>query len=131
MAFGAERFRDRREAGALLAQALERFRDSDPVILALPRGGVPVAFEVAKALGAPLDVLIVRKIGAPGHEEFGLGAVVDGSDPQVVLNDEAMRIVEPPPGYIEAQIGGSSRKSIGGANSISATGQPCQYAAAR
>ncbi len=52
--------------------------DSDPVVLALPRGGVPVGFEVAKALGAPLDVLIVRKIGAPGHAELGIGAVVDG-----------------------------------------------------
>jgi putative phosphoribosyl transferase len=96
-------FRDRRDAGRQLARALSRYRGSDPLVLALPRGGVPVAFEVATALRASLDVLIVRKIGAPGHEEFGLGAVVDGSDPQVVLNEEAMQIVNPPPGYVEAE----------------------------
>jgi len=66
-------FRDRRDAGRQLAAALASYRDSHPVVLALPRGGVPVGFEVAKALGAPLDVLLVRKIGAPGQEELGLG----------------------------------------------------------
>ncbi|MEJ0094105.1 MAG: phosphoribosyltransferase [Methylocella sp.] len=96
-------FSDRREAGRRLARALAKFARSSPVILALPRGGVPVAFEVAKALHATLDLLIVRKIGAPGHEELGLGAVVDGSDPQIVMNEEAMRIVHPPPGYVEAE----------------------------
>jgi putative phosphoribosyl transferase len=65
---------------------------------------VPVGFEVAKALAAPLDVLLVRKIGAPGHEELGLGAIVDGHDPQLVLNDEVIRAVQPPPGYIEAEM---------------------------
>jgi len=103
MAGATERFSDRREAGRELAKALARFAESEPLILALPRGGVPVAFEVAKALHAPLDLLIVRKIGAPGHEEFGLGAVVDGDDPQIVLNAEAMSLVNPPPGYVEAQ----------------------------
>jgi putative phosphoribosyl transferase len=98
-----EKFLDRRDAGRRLARALAKFSGSAPVVLALPRGGVPVAFEVAKALRAPLDLLIVRKIGAPGHEEFGLGAVVDGSDSQVVLNEEAMRIVDPPAGYVEAE----------------------------
>jgi putative phosphoribosyl transferase len=97
-------FRDRRDAGRRLAAALSRYRESAPVILALPRGGVPVAFEVAMALAAPLDVLLVRKIGAPGHEELGLGAVVDGNDPQLVLNDEVVRGVRPPPGYIEAEM---------------------------
>ena len=72
-------------------------------MLALPRGGVPVGFEVAKALAAPLDVLLVRKIGAPGHEDLGLGAVVDGQGPQFVLNEEVIRTVRPPPGYIEAE----------------------------
>jgi putative phosphoribosyl transferase len=96
-------FRDRRDAGRQLAAALERFRDAAPVILALPRGGVPVAYEVARALAAPLDVLLVRKIGAPGHEELGLGAVVEGRNPQLVLNEEIVAMVAPPPGYIAAE----------------------------
>src|SRR5216110_1542330 len=99
----ASLFADRRDAGRQLAGALARYRASRPVVLALPRGGVPVGFEVAQALGAPLDVLLVRKIGAPGHEELGLGAVVDGQDPQLVLNPDVMRSVAPPPGYIEAE----------------------------
>ena len=96
-------FDDRRDAGRRLGTALARYRDSHPLVLALPRGGVPVGFEVARALAAPLDVLLVRKIGAPGHEELGLGAVVDGQDPQLVLNPEVVRVVQPPPGYIEAE----------------------------
>ena len=72
-------------------------------MLALPRGGVPVAFEIAKALQAPLDLVLVRKIGAPGHPEFGLGAVVDGAQPQVVLNEEVVAQLEVPAAYIEAE----------------------------
>ncbi len=87
-------FEDRRAAGRQLAELLRRHRYSDPVVLALPRGGVPVGFEVAEALGAPLDVLIVRKIGAPGHPELGIGAVVDGSEPQIVLNEDVIREVK-------------------------------------
>jgi putative phosphoribosyl transferase len=71
-------FTDRREAGRLLADALERFRDSEPLVIALPRGGVPVGFEVAKALGAPLDILLVRKLGAPFRPEYGIGAIAEG-----------------------------------------------------
>jgi putative phosphoribosyl transferase len=104
MPFFEPRFRDRRDAGRRLAAALVQYKESSPVVLALPRGGVPVGFEVAKALAAPLDVLLVRKIGAPGHEELGLGAIVDGHDPQLVLNDEVIRAVQPPPGYIEAEM---------------------------
>jgi putative phosphoribosyl transferase len=96
-------FRNRRDAGRRLAVALAPYRESRPIVLALPRGGVPVGFEVAKALAAPLDVLLVRKIGAPGHEELGLGAVVDGHDAQLVLNEDLVRAVAPPPGYIEAE----------------------------
>src|ERR1043165_5931827 len=96
-------FRNRRDAGRRLAAALAPYRESRPIVLALPRGGVPVGFEVAKALAAPLDVLLVRKIGAPGHEERGLGAVVDGHHPQLVLNEDLVRAVAPPPGYIEAE----------------------------
>lgn len=96
-------FADRREAGQRLAQAVAAFNLDNPLMLALPRGGVPVAFEVAKALRAQLDLLLVRKIGAPGHEEYAIGALVDGADPQVVLNQEAIDIVRPPPGYVEAE----------------------------
>lgn len=97
------RFEDRRDAGRQLAAALARLGETEPLVLALPRGGVPVAFEVARALEAPLDLLMVRKIGAPGQEELGLGAVVDGAVPQVVLNEEVLAEVRPPPGYIEQQ----------------------------
>jgi putative phosphoribosyl transferase len=69
---------DRQTAGVRLAARLRSYRDQDPVVLALPRGGVPVAFEIATRLGAPLDLLIVRKVGAPGNPEYGLGAVVEG-----------------------------------------------------
>src|SRR6478609_9053450 len=94
-------FRDRAEAGRQLVPRLMAFADQNPVILALPRGGVPVAFEVARALRAPLDLIFVRKIGAPGHAEFALGAVIDGAHPQVVLNEDALDHVRVPPGYIE------------------------------
>ena len=97
-------FRNRRDAGRRLAAALGPYRESRPIVLALPRGGVPVGFEVAKSLAAPLDILLVRKIGAPGHEELGLGAVVDGHDPQLVLNEELVRAIAPPPGYIDAEM---------------------------
>jgi len=100
---GQDSFRDRHQAGRQLAAALAHLRDANPLILALPRGGVPVAFEVAKSLAAPLDLLLVRKIGAPGHEELGLGAVVDGPNPQVVLNPEIIEMVAPPPDYIAAE----------------------------
>jgi putative phosphoribosyl transferase len=71
-------FRDRHDAGVQLAKALLAFRDTAAVVLALPRGGVPVASEVAKQLGLPLDVLICRKLGVPGHEEFAFGAIAEG-----------------------------------------------------
>lgn len=71
-------FRDRAEGGKALADRLRRFAGTDALVLALPRGGVPVAFEVARALGLPLDVLIVRKLGLPGHEEFAIGAIASG-----------------------------------------------------
>lgn len=103
IARGKALFKDRTDAGRKLAEALGGSVMSDPLILALPRGGVPVAFEVAKALHAPLDLVLVRKIGAPGHAEYGIGAVVDGTDPQLVLNEEAMEIVRPPRDYIETE----------------------------
>lgn len=78
-------FRDRREAGRLLSRALEAFRGrSDAVVLALPRGGVPVAYEVAQELRLPLDIFIVRKLGVPGQEELAMGAVASGG--MIVVN---------------------------------------------
>ena len=72
------RFADRHDAGRRLAALLDRFRDQDPVVVGIPRGGVPVAAEVARALGAPLDVAVVRKIGAPGQPEYAIGALAEG-----------------------------------------------------
>jgi predicted phosphoribosyltransferase len=73
------RFRNRSEAGRVLAQTLEPYKNrADVLVLALPRGGVPVAYEVASALNAPLDVFIVRKLGVPGHEELAMGAIASG-----------------------------------------------------
>lgn len=97
------RFADRRDAGRRLARTLAPLEDERPVVLALPRGGVPVAYEVAAFLHAPLDVLFVRKIGAPGHPELGLGAVVDGKHPQRILNDSIVEAVRPSPAYLEAE----------------------------
>jgi putative phosphoribosyl transferase len=81
-------FRDRKQAGERLGIELAGLDLGQPIVLALPRGGVPVAAEVAKALGAPLDVLVVRKVGAPGNAELAVAAVVDGNPPDVVLNRE-------------------------------------------
>src|SRR5262245_16829142 len=85
-------FADRAEAGALLADAvaaqLAALDAADPLVLALPRGGVPVGAEVARRLGAPLDVALVRKLGAPGEPELAVGAVADGAALEIVLNDK-------------------------------------------
>ena len=80
-------FADRRTAGRQLAVRLHHLRQDEPLVLALPRGGVPVGFEVAQELDTPLDVLLVRKIGVPWQPELALGAVVDGADPQVLINE--------------------------------------------
>jgi predicted phosphoribosyltransferase len=81
-------FRHRTHAGRVLAESLAHYRDDpDVVVLALPRGGVPVAFEVARALRAPLDIFIVRKLGVPGHEEFAMGAIASGG--ARVMNPDA------------------------------------------
>jgi erythromycin esterase-like protein/predicted phosphoribosyltransferase len=83
-------FRDRRDAGRILADRLEHYRGrGDVVVLGLPRGGVPVAYEVATALGAPLDVFVVRKLGVPGHAELAMGAIASGG--VVVLNEDVVR----------------------------------------
>ncbi len=93
-------FRDREEAGRRLGARLAGLRGEAPVVLALPRGGVPVAFEVARALGAPLEVLVARKLGAPGNPEYALGAIAEGG--ALVLDDVAVAEA----GAGEAQLAG-------------------------
>jgi putative phosphoribosyl transferase len=84
------RFRDRTEAGRLLAELLREYAGRDDVVvLALPRGGVPVGYEVARELGAPLDVFVVRKLGVPGHEELAMGAIATGG--LLVLDEDLVR----------------------------------------
>ena len=95
------RFRDRRDAGRRLAERLASYADcSDLLVLALPRGGVPVAYEVACALRAPLDVFLVRKLGVPGHEELAMGAVASGG--VRVLNHEIIGGLGVPDDIIDA-----------------------------
>lgn len=84
-------FANRTEAGRQLAGRLAGFAAENPAVYALPRGGIPVAAEVAVALGAPLDLIFVRKIGAPLQPELALGAVVDGAEPAVVWNEDIVR----------------------------------------
>lgn len=93
-------FADRAAAGRALAAELSARDVRDPVVYALPRGGVPVAIEVASALGAPLDLLLVRKIGAPGYEELAAGSIVDGERPDIVMNEDIVRAL----GIDEVQI---------------------------
>lgn len=93
-------FRDRRDAGRRLAEQLTAYAGRpDVLVLALPRGGVPVAYEVARALRAPLDVFVARKLGVPGHEELAMGAVATGVR---VLKDEIVRGLEIPDDVIDA-----------------------------
>jgi putative phosphoribosyl transferase len=94
-------FRNRSEAGRLLADKLAKYADKpDVIVLALPRGGVPVGYEVARALHAPLDVFVVRKLGIPGHEELAMGAVASGG--VRVLNDQVVNGLGIPNYVIEA-----------------------------
>src|SRR5438128_7824629 len=95
-------FRDRREAGQQLAPLLAAYARPDVVVFALPRGGVPVAYEVARALEAPLDVFVVRKLGLPGHEELAMGAVATGG--VRVLNDRLVHALGVPESAIEAVV---------------------------
>lgn len=94
-------YQDRTEAGQRLAEKLTAYANrSDVVVLALPRGGVPVAFAVAERLNAPLDVFLVRKLGVPGHEELAMGAIAAGG--VRVLNEEVVRLLRIPAAMIEA-----------------------------
>jgi putative phosphoribosyl transferase len=85
-------FQNRIDAGQKLARALMKYRARHPVILALPRGGVPVAAEVAAALDAPLDLILVRKVGVPSQPELAMGAVTDGAQPTIVRNSEIIEL---------------------------------------
>lgn len=94
-------FKDRRDAGRKLAQKLSAYANrSDVIVLALPRGGVPVAYEVALALNAPLDIFTVRKLGLPGHEELAMGAIASGG--ARVINQDVVRTFSIPQGVVEA-----------------------------
>src|SRR6516164_1670086 len=85
-------FKNRTDAGRRLAKALTQYKTLRPVVLALPRGGVPVAAEVAAALDAPLDLVLVRKIGVPNQPELAMGAVTNGEQPTVVRNSEVVEV---------------------------------------
>jgi putative phosphoribosyl transferase len=102
------RFASRRAAGRALARALARRRLADPVVLALPRGGVPVAAEIARRIGAPLDLVLVRKIGVPFQPELAAAAVIDGADAQIVANDDVMAMV----GLTRADIERAARREL-------------------
>lgn len=85
-------FRNRQDAGLKLANQLAKLDLLEPIVLALPRGGVPVAVEIARVLKAPIDLVIVRKVGAPRNPELAVAAIVDGNPPEVVLNREVVEI---------------------------------------
>lgn len=97
-------FSHRREAGERLAERLGSLKGEDCVVLALPRGGVVVGYEVARALDCPLDVLVARKLGAPGDPELAIGAVVEGDEPQSVLNQGLMLALGVGPEYLRSEV---------------------------
>ena len=101
---------DRAEAGRRLARELEYLRDARPAVLALVRGGVPVGFEVARALEAPLDVLLVRKIGAPWQPELALGAIVDGERLERIVDPGMVRELGIPEDYLEKEIAAQAKE---------------------
>ena len=90
MSRDSRRFRDRTEAGRLLGEAIAEKGYADPVVLALPRGGIPIAIEVARALAAPMDLILVRKIGVPSQPELAAAAIVDGGEPETIYNDDVI-----------------------------------------
>jgi predicted phosphoribosyltransferase len=102
-------FRDRSHAGQILAGLLREYEgDPDALVLALPRGGVPVAYEVSQRLGVPLDIIVVRKLGVPGHEELAMGAIASGG--VRVLNDDVIRHLDISPRVIDAVAANESRE---------------------
>jgi len=97
-------FKNRQDAGRALAVTVAKRKFANPIILAMPRGGVPVGIEIAKQLHAPLDFVFVRRIGVPGHREVAMAAVVDGANPELVLNEEIGRRIDIPQSYIDAEM---------------------------
>src|SRR6516165_5620807 len=95
------KFADRAAAGRQLAAQLERFNNRAPVVLALPRGGVAVGFEIAQALNAPLDIVLVRKIGVPWQSELALGAVTDGASPETFIDRDMAAVLDIPESYVQ------------------------------
>ena len=101
---GFGRFSDRTDAGRQLAAAVKAKAYADPVVLALPRGGVPVALEVAQAIDAPLDLVMVRKIGVDFQPELAAAAVVNGDQPEIVVNKDVIEAAHVSQGYLDAQV---------------------------
>lgn len=97
-------FEDRADAGRRLAHKLGYLKDHQPLVLGLPRGGIPVAAEIARALDAPLEPLFAKKIGAPNQQELAIGAVADGPSPQLILNKSITHQLAPSPDYIRTQV---------------------------
>jgi len=100
MGKGRWKFRDRAEAGERLAAQLAHLKDRTPVVLALPRGGVAIGFEVARLLDAPLDIVLVRKIGVPWQPELALGAVSDGGTPEIFIDERMEKALAVPQDYV-------------------------------
>src|SRR3981081_1534892 len=124
-----ERFRNRNEAGRLLAEKLTAYANRPGVlVLALPRGGVPVAYEVAHALGAPLDVFLVRKLGVPGYEELGMGAIATGG--VRVLNDQIVERLGIPQHIIDA-VAARERQELARRERLYRSGRPPRDVAGR
>jgi putative phosphoribosyl transferase len=96
-------FADRADAGRRLAAKLAHLKTANPIILALPRGGVAVGYEIARALAAPLDVVLVRKIGVPWQPELALGAVSDGAEPQVFVDHDMAKGLAVPEDYVKSE----------------------------
>jgi putative phosphoribosyl transferase len=125
-AMAGTRFRDRRQAGQALADAvLQLDLKGRVVVLALPRGGVPVAAEIARALEAPLDLLLVRKIGAPFNPELAMAAVVEGSPPDVVLNENTTDVPGVNEDWIQEQLPAALRE-IERRRAVYMAGRPLQ-----
>jgi putative phosphoribosyl transferase len=97
------KYADRADAGRRLAEKLAHLKDRQPIILALPRGGVAVGFEIARALDAPLDVVLVRKIGVPWQPELALGAVTDGGHPETFIDRDLAASLDIPDDYIREE----------------------------
>ena len=94
-------YENRSDAGKRLARELAGYKSQEPLILALPRGGVPVGAEIAQALDAPLDLILVRKLGVPMQPELAMGAVIDGAEPHVVRNEDIIALLAMPEAEFE------------------------------